>query len=129
LRFGREIPKKKNSAYPSFMGGPAQQSSEVPSTTSTQQLEFLMLLFSIAIVQTIVLNTNAYAQLTGKAKWVDTDVAEVYRFIATMLYMGIVRIGTNRRGYWSSDEIFQQFQLFSLFYYFPYYGLPYTGLS
>jgi hypothetical protein len=67
LRLGRAIPMKKNTVYSSFMGGPARQCSEVPSTTSTR-LEFFtcMFLFPIAIVQTIVLNTNAYAQLTGK---------------------------------------------------------------
>ncbi len=48
LRFGREIPKKKNTAYPSFMGGPARQCSEVPSTTSTR-LEFFMLFFQLQL--------------------------------------------------------------------------------
>ena len=83
-------------------------------TRNVQELDFFQMFFTEELIQNIVKHTNKYAwknitkkQSFAKAdgSWKETNVAEIKRFIALILYMGIVRVPRHDR-YWSTKTLF-----------------------
>jgi len=83
-------------------------------TRNVQEIDFFQMFFTEELIQNIVKHTNKYAWkhiATKKSfakvdgSWKETDGAEIKRFIALILYMGIVRLPRHDR-YWSTKSLF-----------------------
>ena len=80
-------------------------------------LDFFLLFFPFQLMQTIVNNSNLYAvhgegigksymaQSHGELAWRKIDMMEFRRFLACLIYMGIVKTPT-RENYWQNDVLF-----------------------
>lgn len=80
----------------------------------TNELDFFQLFFSDEIIESIVRHTNTYAWLNiGKkpsyaaadGSWTETNSEEMKRFIALLIYQGIVRVPKYEQ-YWSTKTLY-----------------------
>ena len=78
------------------------------------EMEFFELFFSDEVIQTIADHTNDYADMhiLGKltyaqpdGSWHPTSSEEIRKFIAFLLYMGLVRVGSYEL-YWSTASLY-----------------------
>ncbi|XP_062864454.1 piggyBac transposable element-derived protein 4-like [Trichomycterus rosablanca] len=80
------------------------------SNTVYSPLQLFQLFFSTSVVKTIVDNTNKYAEIRAAAnpsnKWIPLSVREFYKFIALVIYMGIVKL-KSVADYWSGKEYYR----------------------
>ncbi|XP_066928024.1 piggyBac transposable element-derived protein 5-like, partial [Clytia hemisphaerica] len=88
--------------------------NDVPILRGCEELDFFQLNLTDDIINTIVTHTNTYAWLNIEKKksfakvdgsWKETNAAEMKKFIALILYMGIVRLPQNNL-YWSTKSLF-----------------------
>ncbi|XP_057208106.1 mucin-2-like [Triplophysa rosa] len=82
-----------------------------PQLTDTPRspLHSFQLFFSSSVVQTIVRNTNSYAERRAEAgktlHWVPLTASEFYSFLALVLYMGLVKVDT-LLDYWARKTVY-----------------------
>nr|XP_037290037.1 piggyBac transposable element-derived protein 4-like isoform X1 [Rhipicephalus microplus] len=81
----------------------------------TREVEYFKLFFDEELVSEIVAATNEYANKVGKPGplqrsrprlWQDTNVSELYCFLAVVFLMGLVQKNTIR-DYWSTDTMLE----------------------
>ena len=83
----------------------------------TTELEFFKLFFTAEIVASIATHTNTYAfskiieggytsYTKSDGSWEETNVAEVYKLIALMIYFGLVKISSSYSKYWSTQSLY-----------------------
>lgn len=84
---------------------PGPQLTDAPRTP----LQSFQLFFSRSVIQTIVRNTNSYAERKAEAGktflWVPLTVNEFYSSLALVLYMGLVKVDT-LMDYWERKSIY-----------------------
>ncbi|XP_076831303.1 uncharacterized protein LOC143476823 [Brachyhypopomus gauderio] len=77
------------------------------STMTYSPLQLFQLFFSTSVVQTLVNNTNKFAEMSAaagkKLKWTSVSVSEFYAFISLIIYMGLVKTKTIV-DYWSQKQ-------------------------
>ncbi|KAG1924552.1 hypothetical protein F2P79_026106 [Pimephales promelas] len=73
-------------------------------------LQLFQLFFSSSVVETIVMNTNSFAQKRSEAgkrfHWLPLDAHELYSYMALVVYMGLLG-AKNIVDYWSGKEIYR----------------------
>lgn len=74
----------------------------LPRDRTRTELGYLRCFLTDSLIDTIVTNTNAYAQSRGATPPFVTDAAEIWRFIAVHIRMGIVRL-PGLHMYWQAD--------------------------
>lgn len=84
----------------SYQPGP----KTIPPATKTP-LEFFRLFFTDSLIQTFCDSTNGYAVRNNANNWSMVTIKEFLSFISIVFIMGIVKIGGNRRDYWSNDPL------------------------
>lgn len=83
-------------------------------------LQFFMVIFTLALVQIIVDNTNFYAAQSVDQGWVDTTIDEMKAFLGLQILMGIIQLPRYTM-YWSSNKFmgklyqYQNLQVLFLF--------------
>lgn len=78
-------------------------------TASYTPLELFQLFFSTTVIDTLVKNTNAHAKRKyqgQKEKWRPVTKADMYSFLALVLYMGIVPLKT-LKDFWKGSSLFR----------------------
>ena len=84
----------------------------------TTELEFFRLFLTHQVIGAVVAHTNTYARIKAGTKnynlgylnrdgsWSDTSNAEIERFIALLIYFGLVKVSGDIRKYWSTKSVY-----------------------
>nr|XP_054926062.1 piggyBac transposable element-derived protein 4-like [Dermacentor andersoni] len=109
----------KGNFSPSLFAFDATHSGQVSSSMlppDAKEVDYFKIFFYEGVVLQIVTETNKYAKqkadersLPRKSRlmeWQETDVSELYCFLAVVLLMGLVRKNTVRE-YWSKDTMLE----------------------
>jgi hypothetical protein len=81
------------------------------------ELEFFWLFFTKEMLQEVVAHTNTYArhiQITQKSSsytnkegsWTSTNLEEIERLIAFLVYAGLVKVESEIENYWSVKTVY-----------------------
>jgi hypothetical protein len=97
----RELPR-----YSGPLAGPKLTNVGISKAAQMSACDVFKLLFTDEICEKFVEETNKFARHVGRHDWIDLTLHEFHRFIAIVLYMGVVNIG-ERRAYWRLG-IFEQ---------------------
>lgn len=112
LEDGEEFDWRGGDFRPNVMNFSRSVSGVRKQPDNTTELGCFKMFLSESTANTIVAETNAYAQTlreqfnsAGKlAKWVDTTVGELYVFLAVLFTMGLVK-KNNVRDYWTTNPL------------------------
>ncbi|XP_028298576.1 piggyBac transposable element-derived protein 4-like [Gouania willdenowi] len=77
-------------------------------TANYTPLELFQLFFSSTVIDTLVMNTNAYGERKHKGQkesWVPVTVPDMHSFICLVLYMGMVPLKTLKE-FWRGSKLF-----------------------
>lgn len=100
---------KDNNFTPQILPFENSSSGIQPEYVNTNtELDFFTLFFNIDIMSMLVTETNRYAnQISAKSKlqkWIETDISEMYVFLATIMLSSLVG-KNNMKEYWSTNPI------------------------
>ena len=86
----------------------------MPVRRTSSEIDFFRLFFTDEIMADLVKHTNTYAWANickkksyadSSGAWQETTVAEMEKFIAALIYQGIVKVPTHQR-YWSTKTLY-----------------------
>ena len=98
------------------------------------ELEFFWLFFTKEMLQEVVAHTNTYArhiQITQKSSlytnkegsWTSTNLEEIERLIAFLVYAGLVKVESEIENYWSVKTVYHGLWEREIIYRFRYKAL------
>ena len=117
---GFHIPDKVNVLPPFTPERPTGIHFEGPvlRDSMTTELDFFRLFITPQMVSAVVTHTNTYALLKVGTRtysrcyldkdgfWKKTSEAEIYKFIALLIYFGLVKVGGDKAKYWSTKTVY-----------------------
>ncbi len=109
LRDGTTVGNDNSAGLPEFSPSAEQKPGirlDVNATNGPRTvLDFFLLFWTHAIIDTFVTNTNAYAATVGDKRWSDIRSPEMMRFFGLILFLGMIKV-SERRDLWDVESPF-----------------------
>jgi hypothetical protein len=102
---GKVAAEAEHTMIPPFRGN-RERAANIPADCDSP-LSLFKLMFCSTIINTFIAATNSYAQNTAKKGWKPLTANRFLKFLAMILYMGLVKMPERRRSYFSKDELYR----------------------